>query len=284
MAMDRLEQLYEEYSFYQEYIRYLEAFQKQQVQKDLEKITRDIARAKIEQAIFAIVLQSVDDPDIAASYIASFQVIPIGNRNQILFSPATPVVKILETGVRPFSMKEQLLATGTVKVSKDGFPYKTVPLRHDLASKNAKMDTLQRVARRTAAVSAQKTTLTSKEIQIQAQINSVLQKTKFSFLEEAKDAEGRSIKRSIATNPLDIGGLIKEETFDTAANKASKPIKTKYVIFRTVSAKPGSADWYNPGFSGKEIYSKILNWQSENEEAIFTETLNQLLKQAFGDS
>lgn len=283
MARQVTDELYEQLSFYEEYLRYIETFEKQNIEKNLEKIARDIVRTKIEQAVFAIVLQSVDDPNIAASYIASFRVIPLGSKNIIQFSPSTPVIGYLESGVRPFSMKEKLLASGSVKISKKGFPYKTVPLRHNMSSPDGRMDVLQRISSKTVPVSAEKTVLTSKEMEIQAQINSVLQKARFSFLENAKDAEGRTIKRSIATNPLDIGGLIKEETFQSAS-KTAKPTKTKYVIFRTVSAKPGSADWYNPGFSGKDIYSKILNWQSENEEAIFSQTLDQLLAEVFGES
>lgn len=281
MARDRSDELYEQLSFYEEYLQYLEVFQKEESKRDLEKIAREVVRTKIEQAIFAIVLQSVDDPSIAASYIASFKVVPIGSQNNIIFSPSTSVIGYLESGVRPFSMKEKMLATGSVKISKKGFPYKTVPVRHDMSGPDSKMDTLQRLAKRTVSVSSTRTVLTSKEMEIQAQINSVLQKTKFSFLENAKDAEGRTVKRSIATNPLDIGGLIKEETFESTA-KVNKPTKTKYVIFRTISAKPGSADWYNPGFSGKELYAKVLNWQSENEEAMFTETLDKLIEQIFG--
>ena len=283
MAREITDELYEQLSFYEEYLRYIESFEKQNIEQNLEKIARDIVRTKIEQAVFAIVLQSVDDPSIAASYIASFKVIPIGNKNIIQFNPSTPVVGYLESGIRPFSMKEKLLTTGSVKISKKGFPYKTVPLKHDVSSPDARMDVLQRISSKTVSVSSEKTVLTSKEMEIRAQINSVLQKAKFSFLENAKGAEGQTIKRFIATNPLDIGGLIKEETFQAGA-KTSKPTKTKYVIFRTVSAKPGSADWYHPGFSGKDIYSKILNWQSDNEEAIFSETLDKLLAEAFGGS
>lgn len=278
-----IERLYEEYSFYEEYLRYIEAFEKQVTTEEIKEITREITRTKIEQAIFAIVLQSVDSPDVAASYIASFKVVPIGNKTEIFFNPSTPLVGILEAGVKPFSMKENLLATGSVQISQDGFPYKTVPLRHKSMVKDAKMDTMQRIARRSVPISAQKTAITSKEMEIQAQINSVLQKTKFSFLENAKDAEGRIIKRSIASEKLDIGSLIKEELFESA-EKETRPIKTSYVIFRTVSARPGSASWYNPGFSGKELYSKILDWQSENEEAIFAQTLDALMTQVFGES
>lgn len=281
MAKNQLDTLFEEYSFYQEYLNYLESIERSGIQRDLEKIAREIVKTKIEQAIFAIVIQSVDDPSIAANYIASFSVISTGNTNSVYFTPATPVIGYLESGIQPFSMKEKLLASGNVKISKKGFPYKTVPLTHEFASANAKMDTFQRVAKRTASVEAKKTVLTSKEIEIQSKINTVLQKTKFAFLEDAKDAEGRSVKRSIAKNPLDLGTLIKEETFEAAA-KTQRLVKTKYVIFRTISAKPGSSDWNHPGFSGKEIYAKIMDWKNENEEKLFTETLDKLLQEAFG--
>lgn len=281
MAKDQLDKLYEEYSFYQEYLEYLDNIEKDEVRRDLEKIAREIVRTKIEQAIFAIVIQSVDDANIAANYIASFSVISTGNTNSVYFTPSNPVIGYLESGVRPFSMKEKLLATGNVKISKKGFAYKTVPLTHESPGPNARMDTFQRVAGRTASVEAKKTVLTSKEIAIQSKINSVLQKTKFSFLEDAKDAEGRSIKRSISKNPLDIGTLIKEETFEAAA-KTQKLVRTKYVIFRTISTKPGSASWEHPGFSGKEIYAKVMDWKNENEERIFAETLDSLLEEAFG--
>lgn len=282
MGKNELDRLYEEYSFYQEYLKYLEQIEKQDIRRDLEKIAREIVKVKIEQAIFAIVIQSVDDPSIAANYIASFKVISTGNTNSVYFTPATPVIGYLEAGVQSFNMKEKLLASGSVKISKKGFPYKTVPLEHEFPSKDARMDVFQKVASRTASTSAERTVLTSKEIQIQSKINSVLQKTKFSFLEDAKDAEGRSVKRSIAKNPFDLGTLIKEETFEQAA-KVSKLVKTKYVIFRTISAKPGTADWQHPGFSGKQIYAKIMDWKNENEEEIFQKTLDDLIKQAFGE-
>jgi len=278
----KIDRLYEEYAFYQEYLEYLESVEREEIRRDLQKIAREIVKTKIEQAIFAIVIQSVDDPSVAANYIASFRVISTGNENAVFFSPVTPVIGYLESGIQPFSMKEKLLATGNVKISKKGFPYKTVPLRHDAGSLDSKMDTFQRIASRTASTEAKKTVLTSKEIEIQSKINTVLQKTKFSFLEDAKDAEGRSIKRSIAKNPLDLGTLIKEETFEAAA-KTQKVVKTKYVIFRTVSAKHGSAAWNHPGFSGKEIYKKIIDWKNENEERLFADTLDSLLAEAFGD-
>lgn len=280
---DSLDELYEEYSFYQEYLNYLQAVEKQEIQSELEKITREIVKTRIEQAIFAIVVQSVDDPNIAANYIASFKVFSAGRDNTVYFSPSTPVINYIETGVKPFSMKEKLLSSGSVKISKEGFPYKTVPLTRKLASPNAKMDTMQRVAARTAPIESVKTVLTSKEIEMQSRINSVLQKTKFSFLEDARDAQGRTIRRSIASESTDIGTLIKEETFESTLRQ-NKIVGTKYVIFRTISAKPGSSDWMHPGFSGKEIYAKILEWKDENEERIFSETLDSLLNQAFGES
>jgi hypothetical protein len=278
MAKDRIDELYEQQSFYEEYIRYIQAFETDQVKKTIQDITQEIVKTRLEQAIFAIVLQSVDNPDLIGSYVASFQIFTVGNRNQIYFSPATPLVGMTEYGVKPFSMKEKLLSTGSVKISKQGHPYKTVPISREMPGKNAKLDTLRSVQKRSIPVSNQQSVISSKEIQMQARVNAVLQNAKFSFVSKAKDAEGRTIQRSVARD-LDVGTLIKEETFDVAT-KTAKPIKTKYVIFRTMSAKPGSADWMNPGFSGKDLYAKVLNWQSENEERIFEQTYNEIISKA----
>jgi len=278
MRKDRIDELYEQQSFYEEYINYIQAFETDQVKKTIESITREIVRTRLEQAIFAIVLQSVDDPDLIGSYVASFQIYQVGNRNAIYFSPANQMVGITEYGIRPFSMKEKLLSSGNVKISKKGYPYKTIPISREMPGKNAKLDALRSVQKRTIPVATQQSVITSKEIQMQARVNTVLQNAKFSFVSKAKDAEGRTIQTSL-TRDLDVGTLIKEETFDSTA-KTPKVIKTKYVIFRTMSAKPGSADWMNPGFSGKDVYSKVLSWQNENEEAIFEQTFNEIISRA----
>lgn len=279
MGRDKLDELYEDMSFYDEYIEYIESFEQAEIRKNLEKITREIVKTRLEQAVFAIVLQSVDDPDVIDAYITSFKIFPVGNTNNIYFSPSSPAIGIIEAGAKPFNMKEKILGSGNVKISKKGFPYKTIPLSREMPGKNAKLDTLRTLQKRAVPFSAQQTVLTSKEIEVQAKLNSVLQEAKFSFLKEARDAEGRTIQKSI-TRSDEVGTLIREQTFETTGRK-TKVVKTKYVIFRTMSAKPGTSEWMHPGFSGKEIYSKVLDWQNENEKAIFESTLENLLERAF---
>jgi hypothetical protein len=303
----KIDELYEEYKFYQEYLDYLQAFQQEEIKRDLEKIAREIVKTKIEQAIFSIVIQSVDDPAIASAYIASFQVVGIGSRNIINFSPSTPLVQYLEAGVQSFSLKEKLLAQGSTKISKAGFAYRDVPLRRNVdggGAERGKMDAFQKTAGRIVPIESQNTVLTSKEIAIQSNINKVLQKAKFSFIGNAKDAEGRTVKKSISRDQKDLGTLIKEETVVGGGEKTEKVggyyrkngayvspymrampekvVKTKYVIFRRISARPGTADWIHPGFPGKNVYKQIIDWQNENEEQLFENTLNSLLEEAFG--
>lgn len=224
----------------------------------IEEAAGNVVQRETEAAIAAIVISEVGDNDTALQYIESFKIDKIANnKHQVRFVATSERIRSMEIGIKPFSIKHHMLSTGRsgVKFSKDGFLYRTVPISKD---------TSEPVSNRA----------TSKEKEIRKKIDEILAQSKFAFRAALTNKKTGEYNVSEAAP-----GMMRYSVYDNRAayESGKKSKRSRVVVFRTMSNRPGTSEWWHPGTKGRNIESKIEKWLFENEQQIFSETMEQLI-------
>lgn len=222
----------------------------------------EITEQRIKDQISAIVVDEFGDSQVAVEYINSFFVESVNPERRIVsFTPASDRIKSIETGIRPFSIKERMLSKKS-KISKDGYRYRVIPISKDEGKTSSNP--------------------TAKERQVRDQIREIVEGSRFSLQFAATE------KSTGAYHVQDRAGgrLIRQRSYSSkeAYHNKQEATRTRYVIFRTMSERPGTSQWQHPGTQGKSIVSRVEQWQNENDRQIFDETVDNLFDLYFGDT
>lgn len=224
----------------------------------LVEYAQSVADEALEEAVELIVYSEISDDQEAEEYIESLQVVKINSdKRMVKFHPINSRIASLETGVKPFSIKEKMLNSPKAKMSKDGFLYRTVPLSRSATSEPK----------------------TEKGREILEKIRETIKGSNFAF-QFAKDfpEKNQFVVQDRAKNVIRKRVFKSEEEY----KKKQKPLSKEYVIFRTMSSRPGTSNWFHPGTSGKNLEGKVNQWLLDNEARIFEEAFNELFEMAFG--
>jgi hypothetical protein len=214
----------------------------------------------VDQVVEAIVVSEVRDPEVADEYRRSIEIFRTQpGKSVVRFTPASARITAIETGVKPFSIKDKMLSSPKAKLSKDGYLYRTVPIEHDPA--------------KTPGTDKGKTALDK--------INEIVRGSRFA-LQFAKNLEDSG--KFVVQDRLKNENLVRKRVFSSEEDYRSrkKPLSRQYTIFRTMSSKPGTSEWFHPGTSGKNIAGQVDRWLVENEARVFEETFDELFNTYFG--
>lgn len=218
----------------------------------------EIVEEALEETIEVLVYSEVRDSDEADDFVESIQVLRLGGKSrQIRFEPKNERVRTIERGIKPFSIKDKMLSSSKAKISKDGHRYRTVPLSREAARPPS----------------------TDKDRAVRDKINEVVRGSKFSLQFAGTNPEtGRYEVRDKLKN------LRRKRVFKDEAEykQKKKPLSREYTIFRTMSSRPGTSEWFHPGSSGKNIVEQLDRWLLDNEEAIFEEAFDSIFETLFG--
>lgn len=227
------------------------------------EVADEVTTKETQAALSTIVISEIGDNDTAIQYIESFRIENLSQEKRIVrFVAASEKIKSLEIGIKSFSIKDRMLSAGKpgVKVSKQGFLYRTIPISQEEEKTGKKVSEKQ-----------QKT---------QAQIRDILASANFSLKMAFKNKESNEY-----TVVDKAPGLARTRVFESkeafVAGKKAK--KSNTVVFRTMSNKPGTSEWKHPGIPGKNIKNQIDRWLVTNEDAIFNDVLDNLMEQFFGE-
>jgi hypothetical protein len=177
----------------------------------------------------------------------------------IRFNPETDDVESEEKGKQPFSIKDLMLRSGMpgVKISKEGYLYRTVPLQKSLLSKAASAD---------RSVNEQK---------IQETIRNAIASVNF----QVKSAMQLGDRFVVQEKAMSNDGLLRVKSYASEEDYRLKRIpKMNFIAFRSMSTNPNSkSDWINPGWKGGNIQQKAQVWLQANSDKIKTEVITELI-------
>lgn len=216
-----------------------------------------IVDTALEESIEIILFSETRDETIAGQYRESIKITKLGDRKRMVrFEPTNDRIKAIETGIRPFSIKEKMLSSPKAKMSKDGHKYMTIPISKDAARKPT----------------------TNKDAAVREKINEVIRGSRFSLQFAGANESGEYV---VQDKTRDIR---RKRVFASESDyrNRKKPISREHIIFRTMSSKPGTSDWFHPGSSGKNIVSQIDRWLADNEEKVFEEAFDSMFEMFFG--
>lgn len=193
-------------------------------------------------------------------YTESFKISYSNGYFMVLFEPKTEQIGDEEKGKGPYSIKETMLNYGQpgVKVSKDGYLYRNVPLHKKLSSAQSLQNKSQA------------------EQDIQGKIRDALARVKFNVSSTSMVGG----KFTVEEKANDNSGLIRVKTYNSEQDYLRKRIPSmSFVVFRAMSTNPKSASsWISPGFDGNNFQSMVEQWLRENQEDIRVEVIEELLE------
>lgn len=237
----------------------------QQFVEDLPTIyetAAELTDQEVQSEIAGMVIQEFGNNQLSIEYIESFQLTAVSPERRVLnFAAATDRVAAVETGIQSFSIKEKMLAKKS-KISSEGYRYRTIPI-----TKKVGMDESE-------------SSMTLKEQASREKIREIVEGSKFSLQFTASD------KKTGAFHVKDRAqNLIRQRTYGSREEYANDqaPQKTKYIVFKTMSDKPGTSEWQHPGTSGKDVAGRVEKWHKENDSRIFNEHVDSLFELFFGD-
>lgn len=179
------------------------------------------------------------------------------------------LVNALEQGVDGWDMKKTHLQSPKAKISKEGFRYLRIPLGK---SKNAEPNT-------------------DKAKRIQEKIRQILVKPRYEPLKMRDyhlrpDGSVHVLSRVTSKNPVlandpDLSGFYRVQKFASVQEKCGgkPPKKTSYLMFRTISEKPGLEDkWQHPGLEKREFLRELQKVMDNVAETFFEEILDRELE------
>lgn len=170
--------------------------------------------------------------------------------------PDNWLANAVETGADPFSLKEGHLRSPKAKTSKEGFKYIRIPIGKNKHDKPG----------------------TDKGKMFQQKILDVLNKPKFGIQKLKMKLDGSvSVSQKILTDDTDLKGFYRVQTFiDAQAYHGRKrPFRTDYILFRTMSEKPGTSAWEHPGIRPAHIFRETEKWL----ERVMDHLLDQMIEQ-----
>lgn len=205
-------------------------------------------------------LTSEFDGELADEYSNSFKVSYNNGYFMVVFDPKSEEVRDQEIGKGPYSIKDTMLNYGQsgVKVSKEGYLYRNVPLQRKLSSG-------QELQNKTRA-----------EQDIQGKIRDALSRVKFSVSSTINSGG----KFTVEEKADDNSGLMRIKTYNSEQDYLRKRIPTlSFITFRAMSTNPNSASsWIHPGYEGSHLQQLVEQWLRENQEQIRTKVIEELLE------
>ena len=159
----------------------------------------------------------------------------------------------VETGADPFSMKEGLLRSSKAKYGKAdkygvSWKYVRVPIGKKKDGEGGGTD---------------------KSKALQQKINQVMLQPAFGPRRLKQQTDGSVFEsQRILTSDPDLKGLYRVRKFDNSKDVHNTNKRPKYglVMFRTVSERPGSAEWKHPGIAPANILKDTEKWLNTNAE------------------
>lgn len=205
-------------------------------------------------------LAEADSSDFARDYYDSFDVFHDPSGYFIVrFTPKSREVESEEKGKAPFDMRLVMLRPGQsgVKISKQGYLYRNVPLSKKLMSSSA-------VATKSQGEQEMQQTIRNAIARVNFKVKSAMQVGDRFVVEEAAQSND---------------GLLRVKSYASESDYNKKRIpKMSFIAFRSISTNPRSkAAWLNPGWKGANIQKQATEWLQSNQEKIRVEVINELI-------
>ena len=155
----------------------------------------------------------------------------------------------VESGVGAFEMKPGHLASSKIHVSAEGHRYIRIPMG-------------QSASRVTSG--------TDKGREFQKRILDVIGQKKFGIRKLSINMDGSVASQEQVLGDPGIGGLYRVQKFESAESFHGRgmPTATQYILFRTMSDKPGTSDWKHPGIKPVYIFRETESWLGSVIEAM----------------
>ena len=145
----------------------------------------------------------------------------------------------VEQGVGAFSLKDGHLKSPKARISKAGFRYMYIPL----------------------GITKSQTTTPDNQLALnfQQRIRDVLQRPKFGMKRLKQTIDGKvSTMEEVQVQDPDLSGIYRVTTFASAqAYATGKKGTTQFLMFRTMSDKPGTSVWEHPGIAPKNLFREL---------------------------
>lgn len=242
--------------------------------KTLEDFHRDWEQAELvakqvllvaTQDQFKVIVRDTGLSAASQERFLSGTEIRISSKNTIVIEidPEDKLLEAQEEGASPYSIKDKVLSSSSkVKISKDGHRYMVVPLdKKFIAAKNLPSQT-------------------SGEQDMQTKIRSTLAKIKptLKFMSTNKKTNEYATVESFPG-----AGMLRTKVYKNKQSFTTKrpAIKTGYVLFRTMTDKPGTSEWIHPGFKGENLVGKLEKWIESNGTEIYEQTIYEFMKDYF---
>lgn len=198
--------------------------------------------------------------DLADDYSNSFKISYNNGYFVVVFDPKSDEVRDQEIGRSPYSIKDTMLNYGQegVKVSKEGYLYRNVPIHKKLSSGQQLQERSQ------------------SEQDVQGKIRDALSRIKFSVSSTINSGG----KFTVEEKADDNSGLMRIKTYNSEQDYLRKRIPTmSFIMFRAMSTNPNStSSWIHPGSDGDHIQQLVEQWLRENQEEIRTKVIEELLE------
>lgn len=168
----------------------------------------------------------------------------------------------LEQGVDQFDMKTRLKTSQKVKVSKKGNLYMSVPIPQNKTGRDAKTD---------------------KGAELQAKIRAALSSPKFATPKVTVRKDGTiSVLEKVITSDPAASGLYRSRRYGSSDEfrNGVQPKSSTFVLFRTMSNAPGSAQWIHPGIKGAFIFPSVQSWVDSTLPSILTSIIDKAVSDA----
>ena len=235
---------------------------------ELERELNDAVESVANAAYAKIIAKAQNElSETRATYLKDLRFDQIGTNSYLITLEGDFSTKI-EDGFGSYSIKDQLLGSNKkvsvgsrsgkpwVQQSTKGTKFAHVPFEKKPFSKAPKGNDMSAIIRQ----------LTIKNTQGRKQRLTSVFKTPAGTPLEGKVAvvTGTSVK--------DLEGLIKyQHVRETKSGK--QKVESFYVNYRTVSDKPGTADWKHPGWRGLKSFQEVEEWTKEQIDNILKDFL-----------
>jgi hypothetical protein len=169
----------------------------------------------------------------------------------------------LETGVDGWDMKETHLQSPKAKFSKDGYKYMVIPIEKHPNSRGGG---------------------TEKSQMYHKLINEALKDPVFAPAVASMSQDGTiATMERLVTDSSALKGFYKIKRYkDSKSFGKGMPSNTQFIMFRTMSNKPGNEDkWIHPGLRGIGMFDHIDQWASTQYQIVAENFLQTYVDQQF---